>query len=175
MKENDYKEEIEKLIEEYYSKFENPKKKNGSDFSKETTNNYNILKQLILLDFFGKKGFYEKILEKDIEEIEFAGFKVQGNEKFRSLIEDNLNGSRDHLQRLTIQISEDVIERAKNAVYWTRGLTLAQLTEDAIEKAVRALEKNSVVYDDKTGKPLKDKGDAFPKRKEDLKSGRSLK
>jgi len=78
-------------------------------------------------------------------------------------------------QRLTIQISEDVIERAKNAVYWTRGLTLAQLAEDAIEKAVRALEKNSVVYDDKTGQPLKEKGDEFPKRLEGLTTGRPVK
>lgn len=28
-------------------------------------------------------------------------------------------------QRIIVQISEDVIERIKNAVYWTPGLTLA--------------------------------------------------
>lgn len=77
-------------------------------------------------------------------------------------------------QRLTIQISEDIIERAKNAVYWTRGLTLAQLTEEALEKAIKSLEKNSTIYDDKTGLPLKEKGDEFPKRKENLKSGRPV-
>lgn len=78
-------------------------------------------------------------------------------------------------QRLTVQISEDVIERAKNAVYWTRGLTLAQLTEEALEKAISNLEKNSIIYDDNTGKPLKDKGESFPERKENLKTGRPLK
>lgn len=93
----------------------------------------------------------------------------------------NGNGSQkptsptNNKQRLTVQISEDVIERTKNAVYWTRGLTLAQLTEEALEKAIKGLEKSSVIYDDSTGKPLKDKGDAFPKRKEDLKSGRPVK
>lgn len=77
-------------------------------------------------------------------------------------------------QRLTVQISEDVIERAKNAVYWTRGLTLAQLTEEALEKTVSSLEKNSVIYDDKTGEPLKNKGSSFPKRTHELKSGRPI-
>lgn len=78
-------------------------------------------------------------------------------------------------QRLTVEISEEVIERAKNAVYWTRGLTLAQLTEEALKNTVVALEKSNVIYDDCTGQPLKDKGDAFPKRREDLKSGRPVK
>ncbi|MCC5833080.1 MAG: hypothetical protein JJU12_08600 [Chlamydiales bacterium] len=77
-------------------------------------------------------------------------------------------------QRLTVQISEDVIERAKNAVYWTRGLTLAQLTENALEQALANLEGSSVIYDE-NGNQLKRKGDEFPQRKEDLKSGRPVK
>ena len=67
------------------------------------------------------------------------------------------------------------IERAKNAVYWTRGLTLAQLMEESLNKAISSLEKTSVIYDDKTGSPLKNKGEEFPQRKEDLKSGRPVK
>lgn len=78
-------------------------------------------------------------------------------------------------QRLTVEISEEVVERAKNAVYWTRGLTLAQLTEEALDKAISALEKDSVTYDDKTGKPLREKSEPFPTRKEELKSGRPVK
>lgn len=78
-------------------------------------------------------------------------------------------------QRLTVQISEDVVERAKNAVYWTRGLTLAQLTEEALEKAISALEKNCAIFCDKTGDPLKKKGDLYPKREDTLKSGRPVK
>jgi predicted DNA binding CopG/RHH family protein len=64
-------------------------------------------------------------------------------------------------QRITVQISEDVIERLKNAVYWTPGLTLASLAEEAFAKVVDALE-------DKRKAP-------FPKRQEELKTGRPIK
>jgi predicted DNA binding CopG/RHH family protein len=63
-------------------------------------------------------------------------------------------------QRITVQISEDVIERLKNAVYWTPGLTLASLAESAFSKAVDELE-----IERKT---------PFPKRKEELKTGRPI-
>jgi hypothetical protein len=106
-------------------------------------------------------------------------------EKFEpTQVQTKLNGhpsrrltpsSENAKQRLTVQISENVIERAKNAVYWTRGLTLAQLTENALEQALANLESSSVIYDDSTGQPLKEKGDEFPKRREDLKSGRPVK
>lgn len=64
-------------------------------------------------------------------------------------------------QRITVQISEDVIERIKNAVYWTPGVTLASLAEEAFSKIVDELEKA--------------KGTPFPKRKEELKTGRPIK
>ncbi|MGK5594263.1 MAG: hypothetical protein ACSNEK_02770 [Parachlamydiaceae bacterium] len=63
-------------------------------------------------------------------------------------------------QRITVQISEDVIERIKNAVYWTPGLTLAALAEEAFTKAVDVLEEEREA--------------SFPKRKEELKTGRPL-
>lgn len=63
-------------------------------------------------------------------------------------------------QRITVQISEDVIERIKNAVYWTPGLTLASLAEDAFSKAVDVLEN--------------ERESPFPKRKEELKTGRPI-
>lgn len=63
-------------------------------------------------------------------------------------------------QRITVQISEDVIERIKNAVYWTPGLTLTSLAEDAFSKAVDILEEERRV--------------PFPKRKEELKTGRPI-
>ncbi|MFZ0565780.1 MAG: hypothetical protein WAM28_06315 [Chlamydiales bacterium] len=84
----------------------------------------------------------------------------------------HVNGNNK--QRLTVQISEEVIERAKNAVYWTRRLTLAQLTENALEQALANLEGSSVIYDEE-GNQLKQKGDEFPPRQEDLKSGRPVK
>jgi len=88
---------------------------------------------------------------------------------------DNLKRGNGAKQRLTVQISDEVVERAKNAVYWTRGLTLAQLTEQALEKALVALEKNTAIFDDKTGNPLKEKGQPFPERAEELKTGRPIK
>jgi len=45
-------------------------------------------------------------------------------------------------------------------VYWTPGLTLASLAEDAFSKAVDDLEK--------------EKEAKFPKRKEELKTGRPI-
>ena len=51
--------------------------------------------------------------------------KINGVEKLVQKSNSGGNGK----QRLTVQISEGVIERVKDAVYWTRGLTLAQLTE----------------------------------------------
>jgi len=64
-------------------------------------------------------------------------------------------------QRITVQISECVIERIKNAVYWTPGLTLASLAEEAFSKIVDRLES--------------DREAPFPKRKEELKTGRPIK
>jgi hypothetical protein len=63
-------------------------------------------------------------------------------------------------QRITVQISIEVIERIKNAVYWTPGLTLASLAEDAFSKAVDMLER--------------EKESPFPKRKNELKTGRPI-
>lgn len=63
-------------------------------------------------------------------------------------------------QRITVQISLDVIERLKNAVYWTPGLTLASLAEEAFSKAVDVLEN--------------ERKTPFPKRKEELKTGRPI-
>lgn len=63
--------------------------------------------------------------------------------------------------RLTIQLPAALIERAKNAVYWTPGLTLAKLSEKALEQTLESLEKQH-------------KG-PFPIRTEELKGGRPIK
>ena len=68
---------------------------------------------------------------------------------------------RHSKQRITVQISVDVIERLKNAVYWTPGLTLSSLSEEAFSKVVDELEKA--------------RGIPFPKRRDELKTGRPLK
>lgn len=64
-------------------------------------------------------------------------------------------------QRLTVHVPIELIDRVKNAVYWTPGLTLAGLSKDAFTTALAKLEKDN-------GKP-------FPKRKRELKGGRPMK
>lgn len=64
-------------------------------------------------------------------------------------------------ERMTIQINKETIERAKNAVYWTPGLTIAQLTEEALNLVLNEMEK--------------DRGESFPQRKSELRPGRPLK
>lgn len=64
-------------------------------------------------------------------------------------------------ERLTVHLPADLIERVKNAVYWTPGLTLAKLAEKGLDRAVEDLEKQH-------------KG-PFPRRTEELKGGRPLK
>ncbi len=64
-------------------------------------------------------------------------------------------------QRLTVHLPVELIERVKNAVYWTPGLTLAGLAEQALAETVGRLEG--------------DRGEAFPPRAEELKGGRPLK
>jgi hypothetical protein len=63
-------------------------------------------------------------------------------------------------ERLTVQIDPDLINQARNSVYWTPGLTLAALTEEAIKRYLEHLET--------------ERGEAFPARKQDLKAGRPI-
>ncbi len=64
-------------------------------------------------------------------------------------------------ERLTIHLPVELIERVKNAVFWTPGLTLAELGERALEEFVTDLEKEH--------------GGAFESRSSELKGGRPLK
>ena len=64
-------------------------------------------------------------------------------------------------QRLTVHLTVNLIERAKNAVWWTPGLTLAGLAEQALIDAVDAMEQ--------------ERGEPFLPRREELKGGRPMK
>lgn len=66
-----------------------------------------------------------------------------------------------HKERMTFHLPPDVIDRAKNAVYWTPGLTLADLAARALSRALDGLEKK--------------RGKRFPRRKAELKGGRPVK
>lgn len=63
-------------------------------------------------------------------------------------------------ERLTVHLPVDLIEGVKNAVYWTPGLTLARLAEDALRQALAALEAA--------------RGAPFPPRDRPLTVGRPL-
>lgn len=64
-------------------------------------------------------------------------------------------------ERLTVHVSVEVIERVKNAVFWTPGLTMAAMAEESLTGAVDRLEKK--------------RGEAFPPRTHELKGGRPMK
>ncbi len=64
-------------------------------------------------------------------------------------------------ERLTAKLPVETIERARNAVYWTPGLTLAGLTESALTAYLDALEE--------------ERGEVFPQRQGELKLGRPIK
>ena len=64
-------------------------------------------------------------------------------------------------ERLTIHLPVDLIDHIKNAVYWTPGLTLAELGERAFTEILKKMER--------------ERGEPFPPRKSELKGGRPLK
>ena len=63
-------------------------------------------------------------------------------------------------ERLTVHLPVDLIDGVKNAVYWTPGLTLARLAEDALRQALAALEAA--------------RGAPYPPRERNLTVGRPL-
>lgn len=63
-------------------------------------------------------------------------------------------------ERLTVHLPVELIERVKNAVYWTPGLTLARLAEEALRQALADLEAA--------------RGAPFPPRERPLTVGRPL-
>ncbi len=64
-------------------------------------------------------------------------------------------------QRVTVQISSALMNRLKNAVYWTPGITISSSIESAIEEKLRALEQTN--------------NGEFEQRHEELKAGRPVK
>jgi hypothetical protein len=63
-------------------------------------------------------------------------------------------------ERVTIALPADLMERARNAVYWTPGATLAGLVEDAVRVELAKREAES--------------GGAFKARRSRLKPGRRV-
>lgn len=46
-------------------------------------------------------------------------------------------------QRFTAHVETELVERAKNAVYWTPGLTMALLVEKGLELVLKKMEKEN--------------------------------
>ena len=63
--------------------------------------------------------------------------------------------------RVTFYLSKDMVEKAKNATFWTPGLTLSSLAEQALENAIDGMEV--------------DRGEPFPPREAELSRGRPAK
>lgn len=72
------------------------------------------------------------------------------------------NGKKKAVEksRLTINMNVPLIERIKNAVYWTPGLTMSKLVSDACGEELAYLEKKN--------------GSEFKTRKEELRPGRPV-
>ncbi len=66
--------------------------------------------------------------------------------------------SRSRKQRVTITLPVSLLERLRNAVYWTGHGPLARLIADALDDAVTQMETSN--------------GQAFPQRLSPLKRGR---
>lgn len=61
-------------------------------------------------------------------------------------------------ERLTVKLPRQVIDRLRDAVYYTEGITMTSVLEECILDHIELLER--------------ERGSAFPKRSGDLKPGR---
>ena len=62
--------------------------------------------------------------------------------------------------RVTLHLPAWLVDRMRNAVYWTPGMTMADLAEAALRKELERLEE--------------ERGEAFPTRQSELKRGRPV-
>lgn len=63
-------------------------------------------------------------------------------------------------ERVTLHMSRGLLDRVRNAVYWTPGLTMADLAEEALIRYLATLEQ--------------ERGEPFPARASELKRGRPI-
>ena len=63
-------------------------------------------------------------------------------------------------ERFTVQLPVELIEQARNAVYWTPGATLASLVADGLTRVLEELEA--------------ERNEPFPKRSGKLRAGRPI-
>ncbi len=64
--------------------------------------------------------------------------------------------------RATFHLPIDLLEEARDVVYWVPGLTMANLTEEALRREIKRI------------KDARNNGENFPSRQGDLKRGRPV-
>ncbi len=64
--------------------------------------------------------------------------------------------------RATFHLPIDLLEEARDVVYWVPGLTMANLTEEALRREIQRI------------KDARNDGEDFPPRESDLKRGRPV-
>jgi hypothetical protein len=64
--------------------------------------------------------------------------------------------------RATFHLPIDLLEEARDVVYWVPGLTMANLTEEALRREIQRI------------KDVRNGGENFPSREGDLKRGRPV-
>lgn len=62
--------------------------------------------------------------------------------------------------RFTVNISPESVDKARNAVFWTPGLTLAELVERSVSREVERL--------------AEERGEPFPERARELTRGKPI-
>ncbi len=94
-------------------------------------------------------------------EIEFGRYHalVIGNNDYKHL--PKLQTAVSDAERATFQLPANLVERARDAVYWTPGATMAGLVEAALSVHLGKLEKK--------------RGEPFPERAGALRTGRPVK
>lgn len=69
---------------------------------------------------------------------------------------------KERKTRATFHLPVELLEEARDAVYWVPGLTMASLTEEALRKELRRI------------KEARNGGKDFPRREGDVKRGRPV-
>ena len=95
--------------------------------------------------------------------IPVEGLALEINQNDNLSVDRQMGGKADRVvkQRLTIHVPIKLIDRIKNAVYYTPGLTMSDFADTAFEKAISLLEERN--------------GGPFQQRTQDLKGGRPIK
>lgn len=94
--------------------------------------------------------------ENDREQANAQGSRPTSTRSSRSSPE------RTQKTRATFHLPIDLLEEARDVVYWVPSLTMANLTEEALRREIQRI------------KDVRNNGENFPSRQGDLKRGRPV-